>query len=228
MHGVGPWGGTQLPDGKHSLIPALPEHTNICRLLPWWLNGPHPAGTIACLSAHRISVHTMPAGPGTKTKQPPPRGLKQVRCVLEGIPDPAQSLLLAHMCVDGCLNAPTEALTQHNPGPRCLSADGVRPDIAGCGARPGFIFEDSPQILFPVQRCFSEEVTYHFYQSDNINLVCVKCLLRFVQPLSAWAALFIVPQKVKVTIQFVVPGGRCEKADMLWALSLVACYIWTP
>lgn len=127
----------------------------------------------------------MPAGPGTKTKHPPPRGLKQVRCVLEGIPDPAQSLLLAHMCVDGCLNAPTEALTQHNPGPRCLSADGVRPDIAGCGARPGFIFEDSPQILFPVQRCFSEEVTYHFYQSDNINLVCVKCLLRFVQPLSA-------------------------------------------
>lgn len=58
--------------------------------------------------------------------------------MLEGIPDPAQSLLLAHMCVDGCLNAPTEALTQHNPGPRCLSADAVRPDIAGCGARPAW------------------------------------------------------------------------------------------
>lgn len=127
----------------------------------------------------------MPAGPGTKTKWTPPPGLKQGRCVLEGIPDPAQSLLLAHMCVDGCLNALTEALTQHNPGPRCLSAKPVCADIAGFGARPGFIFEDSPQILFPAQRCFSEEVTNHFYQSDNINLVCVKCLLRFVQPLSA-------------------------------------------
>lgn len=47
--------------GKHSLNPALPVHTNICRLLTQWVNGPYPAPTVViyhCISESK--PHDMP------------------------------------------------------------------------------------------------------------------------------------------------------------------------
>lgn len=47
---------------KHSLNPALPVHTNICRLLTQWVSGPYPAPTVViycCISPS--GPHGMPS-----------------------------------------------------------------------------------------------------------------------------------------------------------------------